>query len=139
MTEGSGIDARTPLDPKVEAEQQATSRSGAPGAAQGRVSLLQSALVCGLAEFLINDVLESPQLPSIKDSASAKVHAVELLKLLTMDPGFGLKFQLILDGIPAWKRYKSQDHSLFIMSAEQRTDYFLTDGGADTKKLLTQG
>lgn len=139
VTEGSGIDARTPLDPKVEAEQHTTSRIGAPGAAQGRVSLLQSALVCGLAEFLVNDVLESAQLPSIKDPASAKVHAVELLKLLTVDPGFGLKFKLILDELPAWKRYKSQDHSLFIMSTEQRTDYFLTDGEGESKKLLTQG
>jgi DNAJ protein RME-8 N-terminal len=136
--EGSGIDARTAIDPKVLAEQHVMSIGGAPGSAQGRVALLQSALSCNLAEFLVNEVLEDQSLAHVKDPAAAKVHAVELLTLLTKDPGFGMKFKLILDDIPAWKKYKFQDHSLFITGAEQRTDYFLTDGGLEQAKLLTE-
>ena len=111
---------------------------GAPGAAQGRISLLQSALACKLAEFLLNDVLENATLANVKDPASVKVHAVELLKLLTIDPAYGMKFKLILDEHPAWRKYKSQDHSLFITGTEQKTDYFLTDGSSGPTKLLTE-
>jgi hypothetical protein len=138
-TTGSGIDARTTPDPKTEAEQMAVSSGGAPGAADGRIALLQASLVNELPKFLLEGVLENPALSKVKDSAAAKVHTVELLKLLTMDPGFGMKFQLILDEIPAWKNYKSQDHSLFITGSEQKADYFLTDGSSgEPTKLLTQ-
>ena len=138
-TEGSGIDARTKPDPKVEAEQQAVSSAGAPGAANGRVALLQSALVNELPKFLLESVLENPTMKKVKDPAAAKVHTVELLKLLTEDPGFGMKFKLILDELPAWKNYKSQDHSLFITGVEQKADYFLTDGSSgEPTKMLTQ-
>ena len=138
--EGSGIDARSKEDPKAAAEQQAMSTGGAPGAAQGRIALLQQALACKLCEFLVDNVLENSTLSDVKDPASAKVHAIDLLKLLTKDPGFGPKFKLILDGLPAWKKYKSQDHSLFITGHEQKADYFLTDGGSgETKKMLTEG
>jgi len=136
---GTGIDARTPEDPKIKAERQAVSSGGAPGSAQGRVALLQSALHCRLPEFLLEDVLENPSLGTVKDPAAAKVHAVELLKLLTLDPGFGLKFKLLLNEMPAWKKYKSQDHSLFITGTEQKADYFLTDGSdGEPTKMLTQ-
>lgn len=136
---GSGIDARTRSDPKMEAEQKAASSGGAPGSADGRVALLQAALVNDLPKFLLEGVLENPTLSKVKDPAAAKVHTVELLKLLTMDPGYGMKFKLILDEIPAWKNYKSQDHSLFITGSEQKSDYFLTDGGSgEPTKLLTQ-
>jgi len=138
--EGSGIDARTQPDPKILAEQQTMSVAGAPGAAQGRVALLQQALACELCQTLILHVLENPKLSDIKDPAAAKVHAIDLIKLLTKDPGYGGKFKLILQDIPEWQKYKSQDHSLLITSHEQRADYFLTDGGSgETKKLLTQG
>lgn len=136
--EGTGVDARTSTDPKVVAEQQTMAVGGAPGAAQGRISLLQSALACKLAEFLLNDVLENATLANVKDPASVKVHAVELLKLLTIDPAYGMKFKLILDEHPAWRKYKSQDHSLFITGTEQKTDYFLTDGSSGPTKLLTE-
>lgn len=137
---GTGIDARSIPDPKVEAEQMAVSSGGAPGAANGRVALLQSALVNELPKFLLEGILENPGLKNIKDPASAKVHTVDLLKLLTEDPGYGMKFQLILDEMPAWKNYKSQDHSLFITGTEQKADYFLTDGSSgEPTKLLTQG
>ena len=137
--EGTGIDARSAASPKQKAEQQILSSAGAPGSAQGRIALLQSALACELSKFLIEGVLENRSLPTVKDPAAAKVHSVELLKLLTMDPGYGLKFKLILDEIPAWKKYKSQDHSLFITGAEQKTDYFLTEGDKEPAKLLTEG
>jgi hypothetical protein len=88
----------------------------------------------------VNQVLESPKLKEIKDPAAAKVHGVELLKLLTQDPGYGMKFQQILSENPKWKKYQAQDHSLFITGPEQRADYFLTDGSnGEAKKLLTQG
>lgn len=136
--EGSGIDARTKEDPNVQAEQHATSIPGAPGAAQGRVALLQQALACELCEFLLEKVLENANLSTVRDPAATKVHAIELLKMLTKDPGYGPKFKLILSGIPAWDKYKSQDHSLLITGHEQKADYFLTDGGGE-KKLLTSG
>lgn len=136
--EGTGIDARAPIDPNVVAEQQTMAVGGAPGAAQGRISLIQSALACKLAEFLLNDVLENASLANIKDQASAKVHTVELLKLLTMDPAYGMKFKLILEKEPCWRKYKSQDHSLFITGTEQKADYFLTDGTSGPTMLLTE-
>lgn len=137
---GAGIDARTqPEAPSVQAARAVETVPGAPNCADGRKALLESALRCDLPKYLIESVLENPNLPKVKDAASVKVHAVELLKLLTQDPGYGLKFKLVLDEIPAWKKYASQDHSLFITGVEQKTDYFLTDGGAslDSKKLLT--
>lgn len=137
--EGSGIDARAKPDPKMQAEQMAVSSGGAPGAADGRIALLQAALVNELPKFLLEGVLENPTLTKVKDPAATKVHSVELLKLLTMDPGYGMKFSLLLDEIPAWKNYKSQDHSLFITGSEQKADYFLTDGSSgEATKLLTQ-
>ena len=136
--EGAGIDGRTGIDPKVIAEQQTMAVGGAPGAAQGRISLILSALACKLAEFLLNGVLENATLAKVKDPAATKVHAVELLKLLTMDPAYGMKFKLILEQEPAWRKYKSQDHSLFISGTEQKTDYFLTDGSKSPAKLLTE-
>jgi hypothetical protein len=135
--EGTGIDARTQEDPRASAEQQSMSTAGAPGAAQGRIALLQQALDSDLCEFLVNDVLENPGLASVRDPAAAKVHSIALLKLLGSDPGYGPKFKLILSGLPAWNKYKSQDHSLLITGHEQKADYFLTDGGAAEKKLLT--
>jgi hypothetical protein len=137
-TTGSGIDARSSTDPHETAEHQAITTMGAPGAANGRVALLRQALTCSLCDFLVNRVLENPALNSIRDPASAQVHSISLLKLLVKDPGFGPKFKIILDDLPAWKRYKSQDHSLLITGHEQKADYFLTDGGSDSdKKLLT--
>merc|ERR1711935_325128 len=138
--EGLGIDARTQLvTPSAKAAKAAETVQGAPNSADGRRTLLESALRCDLPKYLIESVLENPNLLKVKDPASVKVHAVELLKLLTQDPGYGLKFKLILRKIPSWKKYASQDHSLFITGLEQKADYFLTDGGTslDSKKLLT--
>ena len=133
---------KTKLDPKEEAEVKMKTSAGAPDAADGRVALLQSALTCDLPTFLVEEVLENPKLSNVKDPAATKVHTVELLKLLTSDPGYGMKFAMILDAMPSWKKYKTQDHSLFITSSDKTmVDYFLTDGSnsRDPKKLLTQG
>ena len=138
---GNGIDARSPQDPKITAQEQAMTMGGARGAANGRVALLQQALACNLCPFLVNDFLEHPKLASIRDPSAAKVHAIALLKLLCSDPGYGPKFKLILEELPAWKKYSSQDHSLLIASSSlssPQNDYFLTDGGATSEaKLLT--
>lgn len=135
-TEGLDIDARTTVDPEIVAEQQASTSIGAPGAAHGRVALLQQALACKLCEFLVDGVLENPSLHKIRDPAAAKVHAIDLLKMLSQDPGFGPKFKMILDNLTAWKKYKSQDHSLLITGHEQKADYFLMDGGSGKDKML---
>lgn len=132
---GNGIDARSAVDPKQVAEQQSKQVPGAPGSAKGRVALLEAALQFHLAQFLLEKVLENPSIKQTKDPAATKVHSVELLKLLTSDPGYGMKFALILEDMPAWKKYKSLDHSLFISGPEQKADYFLT--GGDQMKLLT--
>eukprot|EP00934_Nitzschia_sp_Nitz4_P000945 Nitzschia sp. Nitz4//scaffold10_size219509//158366//167608//NITZ4_001449-RA/size219509-augustus-gene-0.252-mRNA-1//1//CDS//3329532983//945//frame0 len=135
---GTGLDARSALDPKEEAERRLNSVPGAPGAADGRMALLKSAILCQLPKFILENLLENGKLSTVKDPAAVKVHGVAILKLLTQDPGYGLKFQLILDDIPSWKKYKSQDHSLFITGPEQVADYFLTDGSdGEAKKLLT--
>jgi len=138
-TVGSGVDARSAVNPQIVAEQQAQTADAAPGAAQGRVSLLTQALKCNLCEFMINSVLENPGLKETRDPASAQVHAVALLKLLCKDPGYGPKFKLELSAIPAWSKYKSQDHSMMTADGKssQRADYFLTDGGSKDVKLLT--
>jgi hypothetical protein len=139
-TDDTGIDARTRAEPSVEAAERAASTKGAPGSAEGRMALLESALHCDLPTYLVESVLENSSLSNVKDPASVKVHAVELLKLLCQDPGYGMKFQLILERIPAWKKYVAQDHSLFITGHDQKTDYFLTDGSSsDPMKLITKG
>lgn len=136
--EGAGVDARTPEDPNIVAERQATTTSGAPGSAHGRVSLLQQAIACNLCEFLVDKVLENSALSSIRDPSAAKVHSIEILKMLSKDPGYGPKFKMILDGLPAWKKYKTQDHSLLITGHEQKADYFLTNGSSTETKMLTE-
>ena len=136
---GTGIDARSPVDPAQTAEERAVSSDGAPGAACGRITLLHQALACRLCQFLVNDFLENVSLEEIKDPSAGKVHAVDLLKLLTMDPGYGMKFKLILKDIPAWSKYKSQDHSLLLATAT-RTAGLLTAGEqADPNLLLAEG
>jgi hypothetical protein len=133
---GSGVDGRSSADPQMVAENRVVTSDGAPGAARGRAPLLQQAVECRLCEFLVDKVLENDTLKNIRDPAAAKVHAIALLKLLLKDPGYGLKFKIILDGLPAWKKYKSQDHSLLITSHEQRADYFLTEGSTEANKPL---
>jgi len=62
------------------------------------VALLQQALACHLCEFLVEKVLEHPDLLKVRDPASVKVHAIELLNMLTKDPGFGTKFKSLSKG-----------------------------------------
>ena len=104
---GGGIDATSDVAPSLLAERQTVSIPGAPGSINGRTALLQSALECLLPQFLVEKVLENPTLENVKDPAAAKVHAIAILKLLTIDPGYGMKFNLILDCLPDWKKYKS--------------------------------
>lgn len=138
---GGIIDARSPTDPTVTAEEHALASDGAPGAAQGRVALLHQALKCQMCQFLVNDFLENVSLDEIKDPAAGKVHAINLLKLLTADPGYGMKFNLILKDIPAWtSKYRSQDHSL-LLATTKRVDYHLLTAGEDANGtlMLTEG
>ena len=72
----------------------------------------------------------------VKDPASVKVHSVDILKLLILDPAYGLKFRLVLESMPAWEKYKDQDHSLYITGVKQKMDYFLTDSDDKNRKLL---
>ena len=130
----SSTDATSSAPTTEERKEEGT---GAAGSAYGKVALLNSALSCNLPGFLVDQVLENSALPSIKDPTGAKVHAVGLLKLLASDPAYGAKFSHMLDNLEAWKKYKSQDLSLFITGTEQKADYFLTDQGGISTKLLT--
>ncbi|GMI07357.1 hypothetical protein TrLO_g7538 [Triparma laevis f. longispina] len=137
--EGGMHDARTAPDPAMVALEKSKTAPGAPGCAHSRAALLTAVQVNGTLSFLLGDVLENATAGSVMDPASLKVHSVDLLKLLAKDPGFGDLFKLTLDGLPSWKKYSTQDHSLFITGTQQTADYFLTDGGAKDRKLLTGG
>ena len=136
---GGGFGARMSDNPTIAAEQMTVALSGAPGSARGRAALLTSALHCNLPRFLVLEVLENPALEeAVADPAAARVRSIGLLKLLIQDPAYGMKFGLILDGIPEWGKYRDQDHSLFITKKEQGADYYLTDGAASSDvRLLT--
>ncbi|GMH66879.1 hypothetical protein TrRE_jg7825 [Triparma retinervis] len=134
---GGVVDARTAPDPAMVALEKSKTSTGAPGSAHGRAALLNAIQSNGTLSFIVNDVLENPTAGGVMDPQALKVHGVELLKLLIKDPGFGDLFKLSLDQIPAWAKYSTQNHSLFITGSEQKSDYFLTDGGAKERKLLT--
>ena len=134
-----GVDARTAPAPAFLALEKSKNTPGAPGCAHSRAALLTAVQVNGTLRFILNDVLENPSAADVVDPSSLKVHSVNLLKLLVKDPGFGDLFALTLDQLRAWKKYSSQDHSLFITGTQQKVDYFLTDGGAKDRKLLTVG
>ncbi len=85
------------VDPNKVAEEKIKTSPGAPGCAKGRDALLSSILSCGFIEFLVKEVLVESSLVSVKESENVKVQAEEIMKLLMMDPGYGLKFQLILN------------------------------------------
>ena len=85
------------------------SSEGAPGCAKGRKSFLSSVLSYEMIPYLITNVLENESLVTdVLDYENAKLHVIEIIKLLLMDPGFGLMFRLQLDSIPEWEKYKSQ-------------------------------
>ncbi len=137
--EGRGIDARSDPSPITMAENNIRTEVGAPGSVNGRIGLLEAAGNLGLVRFLLEDVLENSTLCNVKDPASVKVHSVDILKLLILDPAYGLKFRLVLESMPAWEKYKDQDHSLYITGVKQKMDYFLTDSDDKNRKLLTAG
>ena len=131
---GEVIHARSPADPSIIADEQMKTVAGAPNSARGRSVLLASALRCGLPQFLVDTVLENCNLGQVRDVGAVKMHAVELLQLLLKDPGYGMKFELVLDAVPSWQKYKSQDHALFSSDLEGNGCNLLT-GGSDTKML----
>jgi len=133
------INARPPMEPNAVAEQRMKSVDGAPNSARGRNALLDSALKCCLAHFLVNDVLENSGLENVKDAGAVKVHSVELLQLLLKDPGYGMKFDLILNEIPNFAKYSAQDHGLFSSDLERNVDYLLTNSENEDMKMLKNG
>ena len=133
---GGGVDTVSNLAPSLLAERQTISVPGAPGSIDGRAAFLHSALQCLLPEFLVQNILENPQLTNIKDPIAAKAYAIELLKLLTMDPGFGMKFMLILDCLPNWKKYESQDHSCYHTCIDEDSEYLLAQEKTSSAKVL---
>jgi len=104
--------------------------------AHGYEVLVQAAIAVSLPTVILNDVLESEQLAGVVDPAAAKVHSVSLLKLLSADPSFGFQISADLDGQEAWGKYRDQNHDLFL-TADQKVDYFLTDGNVDAPQMLT--
>ena len=137
--EGGGIDARSDPSPVTMAEDNIRTAEGAPGSVNGRIGLLEAAGNLGLVRFLLEDVLENSTLCNVKDPASVKVHSVDILKLIILDPAYGLRFRLVLESMSAWDKYKDQDHSLYITGVKQKMDYFLTDSEDKNRKLLTAG
>jgi len=125
---GLGIDARTP---------NSQDQIPALGSSRPRSALLRAALELDLAPILIEKIFgENPSLEQVRDPEAAKVHTVEIIKLLVNDHVYGPTFRKIIDNIPAWKRYSNQDHSLFISGIEQRQDYFLTDGDLVNRPMI---
>lgn len=94
--------------PTMIADDRMKTTDGAPNSARGRKVLLDSALACGLPQFLINSILENPNINSIKDPSTAKAHSVELLHLMLKDPGYGMQFELVIDAISTGNKYKPQ-------------------------------
>ena len=140
FTNDGAVNAMSAPKPEDVAKQQMGTVGGAPNAAHGRVSLLNLALKGGLCKFLVEEVLDNESCKLIVDPAAIKVHAVALVKLLAKDPGYGMQFSLVLGGIDGWKKYKDQDHALFITGTEQRADYFLTNSSSRAEeKMLTAG
>ena len=134
--DGGVIDARSAPDPAMVALEKSKTSAGAPRAAHGRAALMNAVQTNALLSYVVDGVLENPSASEVMDPSALKVHAVALLKLLIKDPGFGDLFAITLEGIPAWSKYAVQDHSLFITGSEQKSDYFLCDGGAKDRKLL---
>jgi hypothetical protein len=108
---GKANDVRSTVDPEILADERISTVAGAPNSATGRSALLDSALKCRLPQFLLLSVLESQSQSQVKDNDAVKLHTLALLHLLLKDPGYGMKFELILTSIPSWKKYKIQDQS----------------------------
>ena len=106
--------------------------------AHARYKLFESAMDIRLVEFLVEEVLESPEINNAVDASATKVHTIELLKTMAEDFTYGERVRSILDLFPSWGKYAHQKHDLFI-TAEQRVDYFLMDGNAGPVGLLTNG
>ena len=136
---GGGFGARMSDNPTIAAEQMTVALSGAPGSARGRAALLTSALHCNLPRFLVLEVLENPALEeAVADPAAARVRSIGLLKLLIQDPAYGMKFGLILDGIPEWGKYRIRTTRSSSQRRSRGADYYLTDGAASSDvRLLT--
>lgn len=104
----------------IQAEKNTVSIPGAKGCAKGRLNFLRSALDCELPHFLIEHVIESPAAEDVKEPCSLKVNAIEILELLTKDPGFGMKIKLILNSIPSYKDYESEKETLILKAKEEK-------------------
>jgi DnaJ homolog subfamily C member 13 len=81
----------------------------------------------GAIELLIR-VLEKEKLDHLVDPSAAKVHGVNILKVLENDTVHGPAAQAQLSAAHAesWDKYKYQKHDLFLSKNDTR-DYFLTD------------
>lgn len=103
ITSGS-VNGIFPYDLCAMAKHLMGTVAGAPNSAKGRYILLDSALECELPQFLVINILENPRLEfAVKDKKSTESHVMELLQLLLKDPGYGLKFRIVLESIPTWR------------------------------------
>jgi len=100
-------------------------------------SIVPQALEAKAIPFLLG-LLEGTSIEHVDDPGAAKVHAIGCLQMMARSGSYGEQVTLVLDQSPVWTRYKNQKHDLFI-SRQQKKDYFLTDGSASTKLLLTAG
>jgi len=130
---------RNGIDMQSSGQGTSFSQSESTGCTKGRKMLLFAVVQCDLPHFLLEDVMENVSLTSIKDPGSLKMYAIELLQLLVSDCEYGPRFETILNGIPSWNKYKGQDYSLFVSSAEKKEYLLLDDSERLSSKLLTNG
>jgi hypothetical protein len=94
------------------------------------------------------------------DASQTKVHAIQILKIMSSDIQHGPAVSEVLDKIPGWdryctlyialsirplirpcirpRRYKLQKHDLFVTKNE-KVDYFLADSSNSGFKMITGG
>jgi DnaJ family protein C protein 13 len=97
--------------------------------------LVPHALSLNMIPFLMH-VLEEADLSNVVDASGTKVHAIQILKIMTQDANHGQQAEVVLESMPGWERYKHQKHDLFVTQNE-KIDYFLADSTNSGFKMLT--
>jgi hypothetical protein len=89
---------------------------------------LVRAAIAGDAIPLMMNILEREKLDALVDASAAKVHAVNIIKVLEGDSVHGAAAQgaLAAGHAQTWDKYRHQKHDLFLSRNDTR-DYFLAD------------
>ena len=81
-----------------------------------------------MVELLISilDPAKAGALKALRNASGAKVHASEILKIMSDDAENGEATAMALARFPEWEQCRHQKHDLF-MTQTAKTDYFLQD------------